>query len=300
MKCANGEFVKECHAAVVDFSRLGLGSAEEVELLNDFGSQRLLARGELVERVFGSGPPVPTLVVDDAWRGATGTQGDWGSYWATIPSGITCFTFPCPTLYRFKINAPRVGWLHSIDLNHAGATQSQIDDALTDLYQGPGLIGFGKMKTIVGPAGKGREFRPSEFYTKVDERASIQCGGFTYPPNPACGFGEFCESPEGTCFIADLPGTCQSVPTLCPLAIIPVCGCDGNTYGNDCERQQAQVALDHEGGCSIGTNSCGFVTCGPGTTCCHPLYGICTPPGTVCIQSRPPRNSRLTLESISL
>ncbi len=197
---------------MVDFSRLGLGSAEEVELLNDFGSRRLLARGEFVERVFGSGLLVPTRVVDDAWRGATGTQGDWGSYWATIPSGITCFTFPCPTLYRFKN------------------------------------------------------------------------GGFTYLPNPACGFGEFCESPEGTCFIADRPGTCQSVPTLCSLAIIPVCGCDGNTYGNDCERQQAQVALDHEGGCSIGTNSCGFVTCGPGMTCCNPLYGICTPPGTVCIQ----------------
>ncbi|CKZ53393.1 Kazal-type serine protease inhibitor domain [Mycobacterium tuberculosis] len=29
----------------------------------------------------------------------------------------------------------------------------------------------------------------------------------------------------------------------------PVCGCNGKTYANDCERQRVKVQLDHVGAC---------------------------------------------------
>lgn len=287
-RCADGRKAKECHAAIVDLSGLGLAPDEEARLLADFGIGRVLARGELRLVDSGFGLEVPTLVVQDAWRGVTGEQGERGRYWGVVPSGIVCVTFPCPSFFRLKLNRRRVGWLHSVDLSEAGATQAQIDAGFEALFDGDGLIGFGPLRKIEGPAGKGLELVPSEFYLKVasddgggDPRA---CGGFTWPPNPPCESGEFCELPPGTCNIADLPGTCQAIPDVCPLYLDPVCGCDGRTYGNDCERQRAQVALDHPGACETRGEPCGPSVCGDGLVCCNPVMGICTPPGGFCIQ----------------
>jgi hypothetical protein len=280
--CADEMYAKECHAAIVDFSALGLSPEEESALHADFAAKRALARGALVLADPGAGIEVPTLVVTDAWRGVSGTQRSWGRYWGVASSGIVCITHPCPTLFGFKLNGKRVGWLHGLDLDPSGASAAEIAAAFDAVQNGPGLIAFGRISTITGPAGKGKEFRASEFYTRVEGDARQACGGLTYPPNPACEAAEFCEPPAGSCYVADLPGTCQEVPEACIEIFLPVCGCDGRTYANDCERQQAQVALDFAGPCSVLPISCGPTTCAAGTVCCNPLHGICTPPDQFC------------------
>jgi hypothetical protein len=83
-------------------------------------------------------------------------------------------------------------------------------------------------------------------------KVGAKCGGF---PGLKCGLHEFCEKPPGTCGIIDMQGTCVRVPVVCPFAkkeaavILPVCGCNMKTYGNDCLRQHAKVSKAHDGKC---------------------------------------------------
>jgi Kazal-type serine protease inhibitor domain len=74
------------------------------------------------------------------------------------------------------------------------------------------------------------------------------CGGFVVPPRE-CNAGLFCQKKVGQCFVPDIGGTCARVPHLCPHIVRPVCGCDGKTYNNDCERQRAMVSKNHAGKC---------------------------------------------------
>jgi hypothetical protein len=74
-----------------------------------------------------------------------------------------------------------------------------------------------------------------------------QCGGF---PGIQCDTGLFCQKNPGQCSIIDMSGTCARVPKFCTRIFRPVCGCDGKTYGNDCERQAAMVSKSHDGKCT--------------------------------------------------
>jgi hypothetical protein len=68
--------------------------------------------------------------------------------------------------------------------------------------------------------------------------------------HPACAGGEVCDLDQpGRCAASTVSGTCIMKPVICPDDYVPVCGCDHQTYGNDCERQAAGAQLDHAGAC---------------------------------------------------
>ena len=75
------------------------------------------------------------------------------------------------------------------------------------------------------------------------------CGGLL---GQMCGEGMLCQFKPGTCGRFDMTGVCVKIPHFCPRITGPtieVCGCNGQTYINDCERQKAMVSLAHKGKC---------------------------------------------------
>ena len=93
------------------------------------------------------------------------------------------------------------------------------------------------------------------------DRCEEVCGGLPLPGQDfGCAEGQVCELPAESCDIADLPGVCVARPEVCAEIYQPVCGCDGQTYGNDCARLQAGVALQSSGTC---LNPCPILDCPP-------------------------------------
>lgn len=80
-------------------------------------------------------------------------------------------------------------------------------------------------------------------------RVGDACGGLAGNLRP-CAKGLFC---EGILACApDAGGTCQLQPDICEDIYAPVCGCDRQTYANDCIRRRAGVSKLSDGACSSG------------------------------------------------
>jgi hypothetical protein len=58
---------------------------------------------------------------------------------------------------------------------------------------------------------------------------------------------------HAACNVADPSGTCVTVPAACPEMVLPVCGCDHRTYGNDCQRRAAKMAKESNDSCDATT-----------------------------------------------
>lgn len=77
--------------------------------------------------------------------------------------------------------------------------------------------------------------------------------------NSGCAKSQFCQAPAGQC---GGKGQCKPYPQGCMEVWAPVCGCDGKTYGNDCEALAKGVNVNSKGECTGKPLSQFYLTCG--------------------------------------
>ncbi len=116
---------------------------------------------------------------------------------------------------------------------------------------------------------------------------NIAYEGECLPPpcqdNNDCLTGNYCQKTAGECTSA---GTCSPQPSMCPLVLDPVCGCDSTTYGNACLAAQAGINVASEGECppppcqDNGDCSQGLFCSKTDGECAD--AGLCTESPTVC------------------
>ena len=275
--CADGSKAPECYVAELDLRRLGLSEERAQQLVRE---QRRVVLLGAIRPSARHGDGFGALVAEQAFRGVNETAA--GATLLTTSSGIVCIKAPCPTHTGLLVNRGRRVEL-SPDLSALQASPPDLE-RVQRAFEQEGVLLSGRLAA----EGSVASLAVTQAYLRVV--TARKCGSRGLPE---CKAGSACRFDEGTCGELDHPGVCTPRPSFCTKIFKPVCGCDGETYGNDCVAAAAGVSVDHQGACEQpsdeevvcggiaprpcpGAGECVFEsTCPPGAKNC-PVCSDCT------------------------
>jgi hypothetical protein len=108
-----------------------------------------------------------------------------------------------------------------------------------------------------------------------DDLMRHPCGG---PDGLACPSGKFCAAAQANmCPGLEILGTCRAIPEACVDVFQPSCGCDGQTYGNECEAAVVGVAVAYAGACAPACGGFAGLPCPGAGTCADNTTDGCDP-----------------------
>jgi hypothetical protein len=166
--CGDGLRRPSCYVAAIDLGRLGVSDARRVQLLGSISAGRALVRGVVVRGGVTGFPQLDTLVASEVWLASSSPHAPTGTFRRLRDNGIRCIAAPCFSTDALVLNARLPGAHATVSVVETpdGAKDAEVRRA-TRLVASGRVIGVGRIVAVpdAGPAGTGRAFIASQFYT---------------------------------------------------------------------------------------------------------------------------------------
>ena len=129
------------------------------------------------------------------------------------------------------------------------------------------LTAVGACAVEAGSTGNPQPFTAEDDLANPERKPHPE-GDCEGPEGLACPTGKYCAAAQANqCPGVLISGACLHTPEACVEMYQPACGCDGQTYGNECEAAMVGVAIAYSGQCAPACGGFAGLPC-PGAGSC--------------------------------